>query len=266
MFLDILFSGLVLLTGLVAGRIIGVTAENIAVISLSNPDDKKGLNQRLKKVRWIWIVTGLITLITWLQAPYQNTPFYLFATNILLVWFLMLIALVDWLSHLVFPKMVLAGVMLIGVILLVVSFLNTPVGIMIDKATGLTKAINNQNSQVITATFSQLWPLNLYDSLAGAVLSGLLFGLLYGITRLVIRKEVIGSGDVLLAIFVGLTLGLWRTISALGITVGLSLIVSSMLLLLNRQAFTRNRLIAYGPFLCAGAIYCLMFGSIFTPG
>ena len=100
------------------------------------------------------------------------------------------------------------------------------------------------------------------NSLLGVLVGG---GLLFGISflvSLVIRKESLGFGDVKLMAMVGGFLG-WRSAlltifigSALGSVVGLGLIFSGRM---DRRAY-----IPFGPFLVAGALVAVYFGSGIT--
>jgi prepilin signal peptidase PulO-like enzyme (type II secretory pathway) len=88
------------------------------------------------------------------------------------------------------------------------------------------------------------------------VAAGAAFLLLAVVGGLVFRGEVLGIGDVKLAIFIGLVLGFSGTLSALLVGVLLAGVVSIFLMAIRVKGLKDT--IAYGPYLCAGALIGLL--------
>lgn len=264
----VLVDGAVFLGGLLAGIIICLVTKSVirnVAANLTTLNAQSYLAGEMKLGRVVPAITGLATLLIWLQPAYKLLPFYTFAGNILLIWFLTLVAIIDYFTHLIYLRMLLVGSVLLVIILGAITFLDVPVGIILNRVTGVPQVIKAKEVRKLgTTNFVQLWPLNLVDSLFGAIVGGLVFGLFYLFSRLLFRNEGFGSGDVLLAIFIGLALGFQRSLLLIVITIIVSLIVSFILLLTKRQQLRKNRFVAYGPFLCAGAIFCLAFGTSFS--
>lgn len=219
------------------------------------------------KFKWVKLTpvfTGFLSLFMWLQSPYQQTPIFIFVGNIILIWILILIALVDWLTHQIFPLIILIGTVVVGFILFVVTFFGAIVGLETNKTTGSVELKNAKNARVTDSSFIQVWPLGIYDSLIGAILAGLVFGLLYLISRLFYKKEAFGSGDVLLAIFVGFTLGFERTIFAIPGVALISLVFTLLIIVLLRKKLDGNLFIPFGPFICLSAILCLLYNPSYN--
>jgi prepilin signal peptidase PulO-like enzyme (type II secretory pathway) len=257
---------LIFIIGITAGLIITAIALNIANIN-QHLESEPGEVKVWSKFRWVKLTpafTGFISLFAWLQPPYQHSPPYIFVGNLILIWILILIAIVDWLTHQIFPLILLNGTVITGFILIAVSFFEAIVGLETDKTTGIVELENAKNARVTDPNFIQLWPLGVYDSLIGAITAGLVFGLLYLISRLVYKKEVFGSGDVLLAIFVGFMLGFERTIFAIPGVVLISLVFTFSILLLQRKQLEGNLIIPFGPFICLSAILCFLYNPSFT--
>jgi prepilin signal peptidase PulO-like enzyme (type II secretory pathway) len=92
-------------------------------------------------------------------------------------------------------------------------------------------------------------------SLVAAVAAGAAFGLFALAGALIFRAEVLGLGDVKLAVFIGLVAGAW---TAQALLLGIILAgVTSILLIVIRAKSLRDT-IAYGPYLCAGALVVLL--------
>lgn len=70
------------------------------------------------------------------------------------------------------------------------------------------------------------------------------------------RAEVLGFGDVKLALFIGLILGFFPTLQALILGVVLAGAVSIALIVIRVKGLRDT--IAYGPYLCAGAMWVLL--------
>jgi prepilin signal peptidase PulO-like enzyme (type II secretory pathway) len=88
------------------------------------------------------------------------------------------------------------------------------------------------------------------------VAAGAAFLLLAVVGGLVFRGEVLGIGDVKLAVFIGLVLGFSGTLSALLVGVLLAGAVSIFLMAIRVKGLKDT--IAYGPYLCAGALIGLL--------
>ena len=89
-----------------------------------------------------------------------------------------------------------------------------------------------------------------------AIVTGLVAGgvllLLAVLGAVVMRAEALGMGDVKLAVFIGLTLGFPGTLSAL--LYGILLAGATSILLIVIRVKGLKDTIAYGPYLCAGAL------------
>jgi prepilin signal peptidase PulO-like enzyme (type II secretory pathway) len=90
------------------------------------------------------------------------------------------------------------------------------------------------------------------QSAIAGVAAGAVFLTLAVLGRLAFRAEVLGIGDVKLAVFIGLVLGFQGTISALLLGVLLAGAVSIFLIAIRVKGLKDT--IAYGPYLCAGAL------------
>ncbi|MBO0706777.1 MAG: prepilin peptidase [Candidatus Dormibacteraeota bacterium] len=99
------------------------------------------------------------------------------------------------------------------------------------------------------------WP----SSLAAGVAAVAVFGAFAFLGRLALRGEVLGMGDVKLAGFIGLALGVQGTVAALVLGVLLAGVVAAALLVARVRSLRDT--IAYGPFLCAGALLGLFLNG-----
>jgi len=97
------------------------------------------------------------------------------------------------------------------------------------------------------------------QSLLTGVAAGGVFLLIYLAGALIFKTEALGLGDVKLAVFIGLVLGLSPTLNALLLGVLLAGLVSIGLVVIRVKKLKDT--IAYGPYLCAGAIYMLLRGA-----
>lgn len=95
--------------------------------------------------------------------------------------------------------------------------------------------------------------------LAGAV-AGLAFLVIAGLGALAFRTEAMGMGDVKLAAVIGLLLGAMYTAPALLGGMILAGLVAAVLLVLRRRG--RRDTIAYGPYLCLGALAWLVLAGV----
>lgn len=92
-------------------------------------------------------------------------------------------------------------------------------------------------------------------SLIAGIGAGIAFGLIALAGALVFRAEVLGLGDVKLAVFIGLVAGSW---TAQALLLGVILAgVTSILLLVTRLKSLRDT-IAYGPYLCVATLVVLI--------
>jgi prepilin signal peptidase PulO-like enzyme (type II secretory pathway) len=101
-----------------------------------------------------------------------------------------------------------------------------------------------------------------YHLLLGDVIwTGALLGLVFfGAQWLLSRGRWVGSGDILLAMALGLLLGSWQHVI---IMLMVAYIVGALLVsvLLGLGHMTRTQNIAFGPFLVIGALVTLLFGD-----
>ena len=96
------------------------------------------------------------------------------------------------------------------------------------------------------------WKLSLITGVA----AGAVFFLVAMLGSLVLRAEVLGFGDVKLAAIIGLILGPQLTVDAL--LLGVLLAGLTSLALIAVRVKTLRDTIAYGPYLCAGAMALLL--------
>lgn len=97
------------------------------------------------------------------------------------------------------------------------------------------------------------------SSLAAGVGALAVFGAFAFFGRLALRGEVLGMGDVKLAGFIGLALGVQGTVAALVLGVLLAGVVAAALLVARVRSLRDT--IAYGPFLCLGALLGLFLNG-----
>lgn len=97
------------------------------------------------------------------------------------------------------------------------------------------------------------------SSLAAGVGAVAVFGAFAFLGRLVLRGEVLGMGDVKLVGFIGLALGVQGTVAALVLGVLLAGVVAGALLVARVRSLRDT--IAYGPFLCVGALLGLFLNG-----
>jgi prepilin signal peptidase PulO-like enzyme (type II secretory pathway) len=205
---------------------------------------------------WIILFVNFSGLLVATQPIYQIVPWYILALNLSFIWLLILIAVIDFYTRLIYPSSLLVG---LGLTLLAISstlFLRPLVGV----ADG-TRAIYYGEHLEDLNKFTQLLPLNWLDSLTGLILLGGLFGLVYLLSLLVYHKEAFGLGDALLAGVIGSFLGFFRSLQALPLILLLSLVTATLLLCLNigkKKTKLKEQYIAYAPFLCGGAIWVLV--------
>lgn len=92
-------------------------------------------------------------------------------------------------------------------------------------------------------------------SLVAGLAAGAAFGLFALLGALVFRGEVLGMGDVKLAVFVGLVVGSW---TAQALLLGIILAGVTSIVLIALRLKTLRDTIAYGPYLCAGTLIVLL--------
>jgi prepilin signal peptidase PulO-like enzyme (type II secretory pathway) len=97
------------------------------------------------------------------------------------------------------------------------------------------------------------------QSLVAGLAAGFIFLAIALLGALAFRTEVMGFGDVKLALFIGLTLGLFATVQALLLGVVLAGVMSIALIAVRLKGLRDT--IAYGPYLAAGAIWVLLIGG-----
>jgi leader peptidase (prepilin peptidase) / N-methyltransferase len=98
------------------------------------------------------------------------------------------------------------------------------------------------------------------SALIAGVVAGLAFLVIAGLGALAFRAEAMGMGDVKLAAVIGLLLGVGYTAPALLGGMILAGLVAAVLLVLRRRG--RRDTIAYGPYLCVGALAWLVLAGI----
>jgi len=98
------------------------------------------------------------------------------------------------------------------------------------------------------------------SSLAAGVGAVAVFGGFAFLGRLLLRGEVLGMGDVKLAGFIGLALGVQGTVAALVVGVILAGLVAAVLVVARRRSLRDT--IAYGPFLAVGALLGLFLSGM----
>ncbi len=98
------------------------------------------------------------------------------------------------------------------------------------------------------------------NAILGALASGFLFALLFILAKVLFPSTAVpfGLGDVYLGIFLGATFGLIRLGPALVYGVFAAGAYSAVLLIARRFGHSSAQFIAYGSFLCAGALFALV--------
>jgi prepilin signal peptidase PulO-like enzyme (type II secretory pathway) len=94
------------------------------------------------------------------------------------------------------------------------------------------------------------------NAIATGIGAGAVFLLLAVGGSLIFRAEVLGIGDVKLAVFMGLVLGFPWTVQALLLGILLAGVLSILLIAIRRKGLRDT--IAYGPYLCAGTLIVLL--------
>lgn len=96
--------------------------------------------------------------------------------------------------------------------------------------------------------------------LGGIILGGIMY-LLRLLSLLILKKEGIGGGDVMLSILIGVYLGHIGGILGLAIGALIGLITSIILILLKKKRW--GEYVAFGPYLSTGAFLSLMLKNFF---
>ncbi len=111
---------------------------------------------------------------------------------------------------------------------------------------------------MVAALVLSIWTPHLgwKQSLLAGLAAGFIFLAIALLGALAFRTEVMGFGDVKLALFIGLTLGFFATLQALVLGVVLAGVMSIALMAVRLKGLRDT--IAYGPYLCAGAIWVLL--------
>jgi leader peptidase (prepilin peptidase) / N-methyltransferase len=114
---------------------------------------------------------------------------------------------------------------------------------------------------MVVAVVLAIWTPHLgwKQSLLAGLGAGLLFLAIALIGAGLFHAEVLGLGDVKLALFIGLILGFFATVQALVLGVVLAGVTSILLMALRLKGLRDT--IAYGPYLCAGALWVLLVGG-----
>jgi len=100
---------------------------------------------------------------------------------------------------------------------------------------------------------------NYKDKLLGLLIFGGLFTLLYFFGTLVLKKEIIGGGDIKLFYSFGLILGVYKSI--LGIFFASITASIVYLIIKNIKNYDKNKEYPFGPFIALGLILALLFGD-----
>ena len=111
---------------------------------------------------------------------------------------------------------------------------------------------------MVVALILSIWTPHLgwKQSLLAGLAAGLVFLAIALAGAVLFRAEVLGFGDVKLALFIGLTLGFYATVQALVLGVVLAGLTAIVLMAIRLKGMRDT--IAYGPYLCAGAIWILL--------
>ena len=99
---------------------------------------------------------------------------------------------------------------------------------------------------------------NIFDSIYGAVIGGLIFFLIRFIGSLIFKREAMGEGDVFLAIMIGAFLGLKGVILTSYMSFIIGGIVSLFLILMRKKNIVEK--IPFGPYLSIAAVIYIFFG------
>lgn len=110
-------------------------------------------------------------------------------------------------------------------------------------------------STMFTDSFTE-W----YDHLIGALAGGAVFLAIYFGAILILKREGLGFGDVKLAAAAGFMLGWQKLIFAMLIASVVGSIVLLLLKLIRKDE--KNKEYPFGPFISAGVLFALFFGSL----
>lgn len=98
-----------------------------------------------------------------------------------------------------------------------------------------------------------------WDNLEGALVGLGIFLGLYGITRLLYKKESMGTGDIFLATFIGAGLGVLKGLLAFYFAFILGGLLAALLMLWRKQKGSDT--LAFGPLLALGAVCSYLLGD-----
>lgn len=104
---------------------------------------------------------------------------------------------------------------------------------------------------------------SLLNALLGGLAAGFLFTIFFGLARLLYPSKAspFGLGDVYLAIFIGVAVGLKNLFPALFYGILLAGVFSAAIIILRRSGRPTPEYISYGTFLCLGTLgYLLLWG------
>lgn len=171
---------------------------------------------------------ALAFMIAW--PMYESYPLYVYLVNAFYIFLLSAIALIDWRYRLIFPVMIWFG---------------CAVGVVVALVSG-----SHRETEL---------PDGLGSVLGGALFCGGIFYLVYLIAYAIYKRRALGFGDVLLAILIGVTLGMPRAASAIFLGALLGGVVALGFLLFGGKKW--RDFVPYGTTLCLGVILIIIFGS-----
>lgn len=94
----------------------------------------------------------------------------------------------------------------------------------------------------------------------GSIVSGIILGVSWFLIQFILSKgRWIGGGDIMIGFLMGATLGLWKTVVALGIAYVVGASYGSALLVTKKKG--RKDEIAFGTFLAIGTVIALFWGG-----
>ena len=104
--------------------------------------------------------------------------------------------------------------------------------------------------------------IGLKDSILGAVICGGVMLILIHLIELIVKKEVMGGGDIKLFAMIGLFLGLQGGLLTIMISIYVGAIYGIIIIVVSKiRKKEYNSMIPYGPFIAVGALITTLYGN-----
>ena len=194
------------------------------------------------KISWQYPIVEIVTALLFLQV--SSSIGYSFVWETMFLWIILsglIVIFVYDLKHFIIPDVVLVPLILL-----------TSLAILFDVWTfGNWELFGNW--KLVIGNSLQL------SSLASALLVGLLASLPFFVINMISSGRAMGFGDVKLAFFMGLLLGLYNALVALFLSFLAGGVVGVLLILTKRKKLKSQ--VPFGPFLVLGTYVALFWGQ-----